>query len=308
MKRAKGIRTVSAACVFVAALFCTLLPAAPQEERPQGIWPDTAANRWVWVVPKADLAAAEVEGVFNRLVAEETAYLDSRFPVTVFFARKAQLVPGRAKKRKAYAGQAGKAADLRIAAEWRNGYLDQYRGQSYTSIPLDAVRGIDLQFSPRPRDLFPKAPEGRQWIVNILADARVSFFFALEDTARAFVSALASALAQRGLALAFSRSGLMWENVTAAQAADMGRKAGEGVLVTQVAAGGPGDRAGIRPLDLVLEFNGGKVRNFSHLALLLDGLAPGAKARLVLLRRLRPPERDAGACPWEPLSLEFEIQ
>ena len=292
------------ACAF---LLCALLPAAPQQEGPQGIWPDAAGSRWVWIVPRTDLAADEVEGVFKRLVAEQTGYLDSRFPVTVFFVRKAQLVPGKSKKRKAYAGQPGRADELRIAAEWRNGYLDQYRGRSYTSIPLDALRGVDLQFSPRPRDLFPKAPEGRQWIVNVLADARISFFFALEDTARAFVNALASALAPRGLALAFSRSGLMWENVTAAQALDMGRRAGEGVLITQVAAGGPGDRAGIRPLDLVLEFNGEKVRNFSHLALLLDGLAREAKARLGLLRRLRPPERDPGPCPWEPLSLEFEI-
>lgn len=290
-----------------AALLCALLPASPQEDRPQGIWPQQAGSRWVWLTPRSDLPAAEIDAVLKRLVEEQTGYLDARFPVTVFFALKAQLVPGKPGKRKRYGDQPGRADDLRIAGEWRNGYLDQNRGRSYTALPLDAVRSIDLQYSQRPRERFAKAPAGRQWLVNLLADSRYAFFFSLEDTARAFVNALASALAQRGLKLGFSRSGLMWENVTAAQAADMGRQAGEGVLIAEVAAGGPGERAGIRPLDLVVELNGERVKNVSHFSLLLDGLAPGAKASVGLLRRLRPPERDPGPCPWEPLALELEL-
>jgi hypothetical protein len=293
--------------VAVAAL-CACLLAAAQTEAPKSIWPSAGSSQWFWIVPRTDLAPEEIEAVFKRVTAEQTAYLDAKFPVTLFNALKFRLTAGKARKGKEDAGQPGKSGDLRIEAEWRNGYLDQYRGRSYTYIPLDAIRSIDLHFLPLPRERFPKAPLGRNWNVNILAESLYSFFFAMEDTARAFINAVAASVKQRDLPLDFSRFGLMWENVTHAQSVDMGRPDSGGVLVTRVAFGGPADRAGIQPLDAVLEVNGVAVKNFSHFSLLLKGLLPGTKASLLLLRRLRPPERDPEPRHWETLTLELEAR
>ncbi len=288
-------------CLGPLALLC-------QEQAPQPeVWPSRKSGQWVWVAPRTDLSAADVEAAFARLIGEATAYVESRSGGVVFFPKKFRLTEGGAKKRKQYKERPERADDLRLTCEWQSGYLNQDRGQTYAYIPLDAVRGIDLNYMPLPRERFPKAPAGRNWVANVYADTLYSFFFSLEDTARLFISSLASTLQQRGLKLSFSRTGLMWENITQAQAADIGRAA-EGVLVTQVAAGSPADRAGVRPLDVVLEVNGEKVKNYSHLALLLDGLAPGAKAALGLLRRLKPPDAFPGPCAWEPLGVEMEAR
>lgn len=274
----------------------------------QQVWPYVGNSLWHWVIPKTNLSPEQIAAVFKKAVAEEMAFLDSKFGASVFFARKIRMTKGKARKRKEYKERPEKADNLRIEAEWQSGYLNQYRGQSYCFIALDAIRGIDLHFLPKPRELFAKAPPGRNWNVNILAASRFSFFFALEDTARAFINATASLIEQRGLALRFSRFGLMWENVTPAQAADLGKPSGESVLVTMVARSGPADRAGIRPLDVVLEVNGAKVKNFSHFSLLLDGISPGTQLALLLLRRLKNPHDYPEATAWNTLTVEMEAR
>ncbi len=212
----------------LAGLVCAWLAmgVAPAQVVEKSIWPNTGSGQWFWLVPSADLAPEQVDAVFKRAVDEETAYVDTKFSATVFFAKKIRLTKGKAKDRKRYRDRPEKADDLRIEAEWRTGYLDQYRDRSYTFIALDSIRSLDLHYLPRARERFPEAPQGRNWIVNVLAASKYSFFFSLEDTARAFINAVTSALKQRGLELAFSRFGLMWENVIPAQAADMGETAG----------------------------------------------------------------------------------
>ena len=253
--RARGRLAMAAAlCAWMTVTVCLAQVAEPQ------VWPYAGSSLWHWVIPRTDLTAEQIAAVFKKAVAEETAFLDSKFGAPVFFAKKFRLTRGKAGKRKEYRERPEKADNLRIKAEWRSGCLNQYRGQSYCFIAMDAVRGVDLHYLPNPSGLFPKAPPGRNWDVNILAASRFSFFFALEDTARAFINAAASLLEQRGLALMFSRFGLMWENLTLAQATDMGRPVGQGVLVTMVARSGPADRAGIRPLDVILEVNGSRVK------------------------------------------------
>jgi|GEM_PF-708221 len=302
----------------VAGALCawmTVTVSLAQVAEPQ-VWPYAGSSQWHWVTPLTDLTPEQIEAVFKKTITEETAFLDSKFGASVFFARKMRTTKGKAGKRKEYKDRPDKADDLRIEAEWRNGYLNQYRGQSYCYIALDAVRGIDLHYLPNARELFAKAPAGRNWNVNILAASRFSFFFALEDTARAFINAAASLLEQRGLALRFSRFGLMWENVTPAQAADMGpvgagrdgRPVGEGVLVTMVARSGPAGRSGILPLDVVLEVNGTEVKNFSHFSLLLDGIASGTSASLLLLRRLKDPHEYPEPTAWNTLTVEMEAR
>jgi hypothetical protein len=301
--RARG--RLAMACALCAWLTANLCLAQVAEQQ---VWPYAGRDLWHWVTPRTDLAPGQIDAVFKKAIAEETAFLDGKFGASVFFAMKMRTSKGKARKRKAYGARPEKADDLRIEAEWRNGYLNQYRGRSYCIIALDAVRGIDLHYLPNATALFPKAPPGRNWNVNILADSRFSFFFALEDTARAFINAAASLLEQRGLALRFSRFGLMWENVTPAQAADMARPSSEGILVTMVARSGPAGRAGILPLDAVLEVNGVPVKNFSHFSLLLDGIAPGAKAALLLLRRLKDPHEYPEPTAWNTLTVAMEAR
>jgi len=274
----------------------------------QGIWPRAGNDLWYWIEPRADLVPEQVEAVFKRAVDEATAFVDPQFTATLFFPRKIRLTKGKSRDRKKYPDRPEKADVLRLETEWQNGYLNQYRGQSYTFIALDSIRGLDLHYLPDPRERFPKAPEGRNWNVNLLARSLYSFFFWTEDSARSFINAVTSAIRQRGLGLAFSRFGLMWENVTPAQAAELGRPVGGGVLVTMVAVGGPADQAGIRPLDAVLEVNGLQVKNFSHFSLLLDGIAPGAKASLVLLRRLKVPGLYPEQYEWKAMTVEMEAR
>jgi hypothetical protein len=274
----------------------------------QKIWPYMGNRLWFWVIPKTDLGPEQVAAAFQKGIDEELAFLDPGFGASVFFAKHIRLTRGKAKDRSRYKEQPEKADNLRIETEWRTGEMNQYRGSSYCFIAMDSIRSLDLHYLPDPRENFSKAPAGRNWNVNLLAGLLYNFFFATEDSARNFISAVASLLNQRGIALTFSRFGLMWENVTPVQAADMGRPVGESVLVTMVAIAGPADRAGIRPLDAVLEVNGVKVKNFSHFSLLLDGIAPGAKASLLLLRRLKDPATDPEQKEWNTLTLEMEAR
>lgn len=296
----RGLAVFCGLCAWLAA------GVSPAQVAEQGIWPRADGGIWFWVQPRADLAPEQVVAAFQRAAEEETAFLDPGFAATVFFARQLRLTKGSARERKKAEGRPEKADDLRIATEWRNGYLNQNRGSSYCFIPLRSIRSLDLHYLPNPRQRFPKAPEGRNWNVNLLAGSLYNFFFASEDTARTFINAMASVIRQRGMDLTFSRFGLMWENVTPAQAADMGRPSGAGILVTGVAVAGPADRAGVRPLDAVLEVNGAPVRNVSHFSLLLEGIAPGAKATLLLLRRLKDPNQYPEPHAWDRLNAEME--
>jgi hypothetical protein len=272
------------------------------------VWPATGRDLWYWLDPKTDYAPEQVADAFAKAIAEEMAFLDPAFGVSVFFAKHIRVTGGKAGARKKYQDRPEKADNLRIETEWRTGDMNQYRGSSYCFIPLDSIRGMDLHYLPDARERFPKAPESRNWNVNILTGPLYNFFFGTEDAARNFINAVASLLKQRGLGITFSRFGLMWENVTPDQAADMGRALGEGVLVTEVAVAGPADRAGIRPLDAVLEVNGAKVKNFSHFSLLLDGIAAGSKGSLLLLRRLKDPEMNPGQKEWNTLTTEMEAR
>jgi len=304
MRQAR-IKQLAIACGLSILTMATISPA--QATAP-GVWPPTGGSVWYWVIPRSDIAPEQAAAAFARTIAEETAFLDTKFSATVFFPRKMRLTRGKSGQRKRYPDRPEKADDLRIEAEWQNGYLNQNRGQSYCFIALDSVRSLDLHYLANARERFPKAPLGRNWNVNILAGSLYSFFFAMEDSARAFINAVASVMAQRGLELRFSRFGVMWDNITHAQSVDMGRPDGGAVLVTRVAVGGPADRAGVRPLDAILEFNGAPVANFSHFSLLLDGVVPGAKATLLLLRRQKDPHAFPEPSAWETMTVEMEAR
>lgn len=298
-------RRLAVACGLCAWMTANIALAQVAEQK---IWPYMGNRLWFWVLPKTDLVPEQVDAVFQKAIAEELAFLDPGFGASVFFAKHIRLTKGKAKERSKYKDQPEKADDMRIETEWRTGDMNQYRGSSYCFIALNSIRSLDLHYLPNPRENFPKAPEDRNWNVNMLAGSLYNFFFRTEDSARNFINAVASLLKQRDMSIKFSKFGLMWENVTPAQAADMGKPVGDSVLVTMVAIAGPADRAGIRPLDAVLEVNGAKVKNFSHFSLLLDGISSGTKASLVLLRRLKAPDMYPEQNVWNTLTVEMEAR
>jgi hypothetical protein len=272
----------------------------------QRTWPQADSGQWHWTNPQSDQSAGQVQAVFQRAVAETMALIDPEFSQTIFLAKDIRLVKGKAGARKQYGDRPEKADIMRIETEWRTGDMDQYRGATFCSIPLDSIRSMDLNYLHARSGRYAKVPEGSKWNVRLHAGLPYDLFLKTEDAARNLINALASALRQRGLSIPFSRFGLMWENVTPAQAADMRRPAGGGILVSRVAVAGPADQAGIRPLDVVLEVDGVKVKNFSHFSLLLQALAPGAKASLAMLRRLKDPVLAPERDEWNTLTLELE--
>jgi hypothetical protein len=272
----------------------------------QKTWPQADNGQWHWTDPQNDRSPEQVQAAFDRAVAEAMALIDPEFSRTIFLAKGIRLVKGKAKDRKSYGDRPEKADIMRIETEWRTGDMDQYRGATFCSIPLDSIRSMDLNYQHERSGRFAKVPDGANWNIRLHAGLPYNFFLKTEDAARNLVNALASALSQRGLSIPFSRFGLMWENVTPAQAADMKRPAGVGVLVSRVAVAGPAERAGVRPLDVVLEVNGVQVKNFSHFSLLLRDLGPGAKASLALLRRLKDPILAPAHREWNTLTLELE--
>jgi hypothetical protein len=291
----------------LAAVLCAFLGGGVSRAQiaEAGVWPPTGRDQWFAIDVKTDRDPGQIQAAFNQALVEEMAFLDPGFNATVFFAKRIRVTKGKAGNRKKHPGQPEKADDLRFEAEWQTGYLNQHRGSTYRFIALEAIRSLDLHFVPNLRERFPKVPPGRNWNVNILAGPLLGFFFRTEEAARGFINAVASLLEQRGFILKLSRFGLMWENITATQAADMKRSEPGGVLVTRVAIAGAAERGGVRPLDVILEVNGARVKNFSHCALLLEGIAPGAKATLLLLRRLRAPDQYPEASAWDTLTVEI---
>ncbi len=214
--RARRLAIACGVCAWLAA------GAVSAQVVAQRTWPETGRDLWYWVAPQTDFSSEQVGSAFKRALEEELAFLDPAFSTTVFFAKKIRVTTGKAGARKKYKDQPAKADVLRLEVEWQTGYLNQYRGTAYRFIALDSLRSIDLHYLPDLRQRFPRAPAGGNWNVNIYAGSLYNFFFRTEDTARNFINALASLLKQRDLGVTFSRFGLMWENVTPAQAAEIG--------------------------------------------------------------------------------------
>lgn len=62
----------------------------------------------------------------------------------------------------------------------------------------------------------------------------------------------------------------------------------EGALVDQVNVGSPAEQAGIKPYDVITDFNGTKITNSPQLTSVAGSAAPGSKAKLDILRDGKP--------------------
>jgi len=80
------------------------------------------------------------------------------------------------------------------------------------------------------------------------------------------------------------RIGVAIQQVTAALAESFGLDRPRGAAVSSVDAGGPADKAGIRPEDIILSVNGRKIEQSSELPALIAGIKPGNSAELEVWR------------------------
>ncbi|MGE3518032.1 MAG: trypsin-like peptidase domain-containing protein [Vicinamibacterales bacterium] len=65
---------------------------------------------------------------------------------------------------------------------------------------------------------------------------------------------------------------------------DFGLKSRAGALVSSVANGGPAEKAGVKPGDVIVEYNGRPVTNTTDLQKMVSGTKPGTSAKLKVVR------------------------
>ena len=80
------------------------------------------------------------------------------------------------------------------------------------------------------------------------------------------------------------RIGVVVEPVPPDSVKDFGLSGRQGALVRSVTSGGPADKAGVKPGDVVVEFNGQPVSNNDELVRLVTGTKPGATVPMKVMR------------------------
>jgi len=78
--------------------------------------------------------------------------------------------------------------------------------------------------------------------------------------------------------------GVYIQNINKDLAKSLGLEKPEGVIVTQVQKDSPAEEAGLEEGDVIIGFNGKKVRNNTELSTWVAGAGPGAKVTLTILR------------------------
>jgi hypothetical protein len=263
------------------------------EPAEKGVWPDPSPNQWYWHEARTDLGAPQVDDVLARL-GNQVVFRVAKFWNAVYAAKRIRVK-----------GAFAKASGLRFDADWRS-LTTSVKGSDGVVVPLERVRDIEVWYRPDARSwLGDRATEFR-WSLDVTADQDYRFFLREEDDARQLGDVVASLLAAGGRTLPRKSAGMYLSDLTPRQATDLGWTRVEGVLVVNVAIGGPADRAGLQSLDVILEIAGEKVRNGSQ-AVSRIGRTP-APVRMSLLRR----RVLAGAVPrqyaWEPRTVELDTR
>ena len=86
--------------------------------------------------------------------------------------------------------------------------------------------------------------------------------------------------------------GIESQDITPELAASFGLGRESGAIIAGVVRNGPADRAGVRPGDILLAVEGKSIKNTGEMLNLIAQLAPGAKARLTLMRQNRESKVD----------------
>jgi S1-C subfamily serine protease len=82
--------------------------------------------------------------------------------------------------------------------------------------------------------------------------------------------------------------GIVIQDLTDELAAGFGVKAGDGVLVSDVMAGGPADRGGLRPGDIIVEFAGVPIKEVTDLQKRVAAAEPGQPTGVKVIRDRTP--------------------
>ena len=105
--------------------------------------------------------------------------------------------------------------------------------------------------------------------------------------------------------------GIVIQDVTDELASSFGVRESEGVLVSDVMRGGPGDAAGLRPGDVIVELGGTKIREVPDLQRRVANVAPGQMVTVGVVRDRAPQRLDVrvGEMPTEDaMAAEAEVE
>lgn len=111
---------------------------------------------------------------------------------------------------------------------------------------------------------------------------RVPFGVAALLTVAALAVLPRAAVAESGF------SGMHVQGMSLKIAKALGRNTADGVLVRDIALGGPADQAGLKRGDLIIEYAGQKIGTFKRLIKVAGSTRPGQEVKVLLLRNGKP--------------------
>ena len=111
---------------------------------------------------------------------------------------------------------------------------------------------------------------------------RVPFGLAALLTVAALAVLPRAAVAESGF------SGMHVQGMSLKIAKALGRNTADGVLVRDLALGGPADQAGLKRGDLIIEYAGQKIDTFKRLIKVAGSTRPGQEVKVLLLRNGKP--------------------
>ncbi len=88
------------------------------------------------------------------------------------------------------------------------------------------------------------------------------------------------------------RIGVTIQDLNAELAESFGLDRPRGALVSMVEAGGPADKAGVKPGDVILAVNGADISRYGELSSRISNMRPGSEARLTIWRNRRQLQLD----------------
>ncbi|MCY0388550.1 DegQ family serine endoprotease [Robbsia sp. Bb-Pol-6] len=107
----------------------------------------------------------------------------------------------------------------------------------------------------------------------------ISFSIPIDEAMRVANQLKTTGVVTRG------RIGVQIGPVTGDVAESLGLPYSEGALVSSVIAGGPAEKAGVLPGDIILQYDGHAINQFGDLPRLVGGARPGTQAPLVVYRK-----------------------
>jgi len=116
----------------------------------------------------------------------------------------------------------------------------------------------------------------------------------------AFVVMLAMPAGGRVEAAEAAFVGMQVQGVSKTVAAALGVDKAEGVLVRDVALGGPSDIAGVRRGDLIVSVAGQEIDTFDKLVAIVQGLSAGDEVALKVVRQGKTLDLNLKTVPWHP--------